>query len=118
MSKFKVGDKVKVVNYGHLIWMSDEMANLMREPKPIPSKGEYAYDLNPSVVGKGGVVKGVDSKGYSYALDGIAGKTAWFEEDQLELVGPDTLVGKVLEHYKGFTLTKLFNHIANKTNEK
>lgn len=68
MSKFQVGDQVKVVNYGSLVWPYNEPP----------------YDIHPELVGEVGIIATVD--GNSYAIDGIPGKHAWYDDGQLELV--------------------------------
>jgi hypothetical protein len=88
MSKFKVGDKVKVVNYGSIYWT--------RKGEPVPSsfvllKGSLEispylwYDMQPELVGKQGIITAVGSSGDEYSLSGIEGKIAWYENQQLEL---------------------------------
>jgi hypothetical protein len=76
--KFKVGDKVKVVKYGHIIHhYKSETGNWAAE------------DISPDIVGKEGVVREVSNSqpGWvTYALDGIPEKTAWYNQNQLELV--------------------------------
>jgi len=96
--KFLIGDRVRVVNYGGLAWhsvkdwkrmfdqksVSDETPpNLLKEQEDL-----YVYDINPSIVGKEGVVREVDlTQGkFKYALDGIAGKSAWYDDQQLEKI--------------------------------
>lgn len=89
MQKFKAGDRVRIVKYGHLIFSFE--------------KGEEkAIDIRPEYVGKEATVVGsyfdLYRKGYSkedpnmerdrkqYHLDGILGKEAWWNEGQLELI--------------------------------
>lgn len=83
--KFKIGDRVKVVNYGHAVWSCcDDMA--LPLIRPASSKDDsWVFDMNRAVVGKKGIVVEVLDSG-SYALSGIPEKTAWYNEDQLQLV--------------------------------
>lgn len=95
-TKFKIGDKVKVVNYGHLIWQNKTNQDAERkfhkdngipyQELPIVSDdGKTQYlDLHSDLVGKEGVVADISSSG-DYALSGLS-KYAWYSEIQLELV--------------------------------
>lgn len=88
MNKFKVGDKVRVVKYGHPLWESK------KDPQPCSfpiiqeseSGGCWIKDMSPELVGQIGVVDEVSlTQGrYQYGIDGIKGKHAWYNEDQLE----------------------------------
>jgi len=94
--KFKVGDKVKVVNYGHLIWQNKTNQDAERkfhenngipykELKVLSDDGKTQWlDLNPDLVGKEGIVDKISDSG-DYALKGLS-KYAWYSEKQLELV--------------------------------
>lgn len=82
MTKFKVGDIVRVVNYGHLIW--DINAS---------NDGIIDVDINPEIVGRRGIiVKAYTTQGndrYAIELDlinGSRGKYAWYDNEQLELI--------------------------------
>lgn len=68
-AKFGIGDKIKVVNYGHR-----------------PSMG--TFDMSASAVGKEGLVCEVtNTQGvWQYAVEGIPEKHAWYKEDQLEMI--------------------------------
>jgi len=95
-NKFKVGDKVKVINYGHLIWQNKTNQDLERQfhkehgftYKELPvlsDDGKTQWlDLSPELVGKEGVVDKISDSG-DYALNGLS-KYAWYSEKQLELV--------------------------------
>jgi len=75
--KFNLGDKVKVVNYGHQVFTT---SNGVRSE----------YDALPGIVGKEGMVTKVSTvqNKPSYSVSGIPEKGSWFNEDQLELVKP------------------------------
>lgn len=78
MPKFKIGDKVKIVNFGH--WIVDHKDGLWS-----------SRDIEPQLVGKTGIIREVSDKGdngVSYALKPIdfKGKEAWYNERQLELM--------------------------------
>lgn len=122
--KLKVGDKVKVVEYGHLMFRykkgyqeeSDYFAKAQAEFNNSMSKvlfGEHAIfedvesvkgkpepdniykdcgdmwwiDMSPGLVGQEGVIcKVTNTQGrLKYAVDGISGKYAWYDDKQLEL---------------------------------
>ncbi len=84
-TKFKVGDKVEIVNYGHLIWENKKMP-LQRSKLPIYSEDEDTawVDISPSLIGKKGVIteckktQGIDN----YSISEIG---AWYCNDQLKL---------------------------------
>lgn len=73
---YKVGDKVRVINYGGLV-------------DQIMGNGEIKkVDLASEIVGKEGViVQIINQQGVpKYKIEGIPMKTAWYDEEQLELV--------------------------------
>ena len=113
-NKFVIGDKVRVVKYGHAgwqskdhypkakqwgdtlagkIWFSDKhfIAPLDKNAKPpnILSEDKYGYttDSSPELVGKIGIIADVSDG--EYAINGIPGKYAWYNEEQLEMVNPN-----------------------------
>lgn len=71
----KIGDKVRVVNYGHIIHRFN-------------GEGWTPVDILPSIVGKTGTIREVDivQGERHYALKGIPQKEAWYYEDQLEKI--------------------------------
>ncbi len=87
-NKFVIGDKVRVVNYGHPIWMNKNLD--MEINLPIISEDDKVvwYDMNNGVVGKVGIIEKVKKiQGIlGYSLNGIPEKTAWYTENQLEMV--------------------------------
>lgn len=95
-SKYGIGDKVKVVNYGHLIWQNKTNQDAERkfhEQLGIPYKelpvlsddGKTQWlDLSPGLVGKEGIIDKISESG-DYALSGLS-KYAWYSENQLELI--------------------------------
>jgi hypothetical protein len=95
-SKFNIGDKVRVIKYGHLSFM----AKSLHVSQPIiknMSDGYYLVDSAPELVGRVGIVSVVghhlQNDGYEYTLNGIPQKHAWYNEEQLELINanPNTL---------------------------
>ena len=83
--KFKVGDKVKIINYGSLLWAHKTFPLSFKE---IRREGDtIIYDILPSIVGeKGIVVDAHKTQGNpTYAVHGVPKKYAWYDENQLEL---------------------------------
>jgi hypothetical protein len=80
-NKLKVGDKVRVINYGSLLWENDKYGNLT------------TFDMSPELIGKEGVVSKVTkTQGVTeYAVDGIPEKHAWYDRDQLERLPSELL---------------------------
>ena len=74
MNKFKIGNVVKVINYGGLVWY--RVGGELKE-----------WDICPQMVGQTGIVREVNEVqgSYKYALD-IPGKQAWYDEGQLESI--------------------------------
>lgn len=85
---YGIGDKVKIINYGHLIWESaTEKSNF---PFNVIFENDKirALDISPFLIGQIGIVSDVSSiQGIpSYALNHIDGKHAWYDEAQMELI--------------------------------
>lgn len=90
MQKFKAGDKVRIINYGHLVWQ-------------VGGGKEISWvDISPELVGKQATVDGSyadfielgkpnflghrnEQNEKQYALLGVS-KHAWYNEEQLELI--------------------------------
>jgi hypothetical protein len=75
MTKFRVGDLVEVVNYGHPYWQS--------------LGGELvAVDTCPELIGQQGIItKAITTQEIEqYSIDGIKHKTAWYQNGQLKLI--------------------------------
>lgn len=92
--KFKEGDTVKVVHYGHLVWenVAHDGPRLFTESPSVKKHlrdGDIQWwDISPQLVGQTGRVSlvGMCQDIPLYALSGIPGKSAWYNEGQLELV--------------------------------
>lgn len=90
---FKSGDKVRIINYGHIMFMrkDDEY-----KPDNILFENEYIYriDMMPQIVGKEGIIKGSyfdlygNGRKDEYCIEGIPGKTSWYNQAQLEPIKP------------------------------
>jgi hypothetical protein len=90
---FKVGDKVRVINYGSKAWAHGEMVKYMREkydpnwPKnaiQVFKDGHVCFDQDPDRIGTEDVIEEVcDVQGRTqYSLS----RSAWYYDDQLELI--------------------------------
>ena len=77
---YGVGDKVRIVNYGHPIM----------QVIPENKDGERIswIDISPEIVGREGIVCEVSMiQGTpQYAIDGIPEKHAWYSEPQMEMI--------------------------------
>ena len=95
-NKFKIGDKLRIINYGSLIWQNKTNQDAERkfhedngfpykELKVLSDDGKTQWlDLHPELVGKEGIVDKISDSG-DYALTGLS-KHAWYSENQLELI--------------------------------
>jgi hypothetical protein len=83
-SKFTIGDKVKVVKYGHPIWFNKQFKQEIEFPILFEDDNSIWCDINSEIVGKIGIVDGVSNNRYS--LFGIPEMAAWYNEEQLEMV--------------------------------
>ena len=88
MANYRIGDKVKIINYGHLIWELEGQES--NSPFKVIFKNDKvrALDMSPSLVGQIGIVSAVGStQGIpEYAIDNIEGKHSWYNESQMELI--------------------------------
>lgn len=93
MNKFNIGDKVRIIKYGHLMYINRLDAVFMEvyKDKEDLSKDNSiikAVDTNPDLIGREGTIikisgfQGQDNYIYQYSIEGIG---AWYNEDQLEL---------------------------------
>jgi len=86
--KYKIGDRVKIVNYGSLIWCDKDFLLEKSSFPLIKEDGNIQFfDIAPSLVGQVGVVDSVKiTQGIpSYSIDDIRGKHAWYDEGQMEI---------------------------------
>jgi len=87
--EFNIGDNVRIVKYGHLIWESKTMPGQRSNQKSYYEDDKRAWiDIVPHIVGKEGKVyqKIKTDNGYRYSLSGISGKHSWYYFEQLELI--------------------------------
>lgn len=74
----KIGDKVRIINYGHLIWYKDEKTDKIKW-----------MDLYPELVGKEAkIVEKTKTQGVKYYGLKIKGEgyMSWFTKKQLEKI--------------------------------
>jgi hypothetical protein len=73
---YNIGDKVRVVNFGNIVWYRTEDGKYFKK------------DIASEVIGQIGIIDSKhDVQGkMNYSIDGIAGKHAWYISEQLELV--------------------------------
>ena len=92
-SKFKVGDKVTIINYGAILWIHKDELELMEKKfgkMNLHIISEVAntiyYDVMPEIIGQSGIIVQAQctQNKWSYAIDG-PNKHAWYNNDQLEL---------------------------------
>ena len=85
----EIGDKVKIVRYGHLIWESKTIPGARSEAKAYWEDDKRAWiDMCPRMVGQKGTVfdKVKTQNGFQYSLAGVTGKSSWYHEEQLEKI--------------------------------
>jgi len=84
---FNIGDKVKVVNYGALVFEAFDCDR----PLPLPVYKEdkeqnyRAYDIRPELVGRMAIIAGGSDK-HGYSLQFKDDEISWFNLSQLELI--------------------------------
>ena len=92
----KIGDRIRIVNYGHIIFFSKEERH--REDRervarvfPLIEEGEdfYYYDMRPELIGEEGEIVNKTTSGgssrYSVQFDS-GNRISWFSEKQLEKI--------------------------------
>ena len=90
--KFKVGDKVEIVNYGHALLTNDALMSEAFKDHWIGGNPAH-IDMHSSLVGQQGTIAKVENGVmygdgrivFSYAIDGLD-KYCPYHEDQLKLI--------------------------------
>lgn len=79
---YGIGDKVRIINYGHLIWEGKPCSPIGKVIKETDKV--YWTDLKPEYVGREDMICGVSMiQGVpSYSLK----TSSWYDEGQLELI--------------------------------
>jgi hypothetical protein len=86
--KYKVGDEVVIVGYGHRFWSYDPVPGcnfpVLYDNK---EEGYKVYDMSPELVGQKGTIDDAHlTQGIpTYSVNGPT-KHAWYDEQQLELL--------------------------------
>jgi len=82
--KYKEGDRVRIIKYGHLMHGPKAMFPGMKVI--VEEGGNAIFDMSPALVGQIGVVVKVSIPQPGLIQYSLAGpnKTAWYNEDQLE----------------------------------
>lgn len=85
--EIKIGDKVRVVGAGGIVFSVDPMISKSFVYLGYED-GFHWYDILPGIVGRDGVVVDItETQGNKkYSLSGIPEKSSWYSDDQLELV--------------------------------
>jgi len=100
ISKFKKGDKVRIINYGHLYWENKSIRNEYFKqlivdtliPKNIVKETDDIYwcDLRPELVGKEAIIETISFTNtipnYGLYFTERHSYSSWYSENQLELV--------------------------------
>lgn len=83
-AKYKIGDKVEIINFGSLLFENKHSTDPKLNFKVYAEDENFRYlDMNPELIGKIGIITKVS--GGEYAINGIPGKSAWYNELQLKL---------------------------------
>jgi hypothetical protein len=88
MTKFKIGDQVRIIGYGQPFWWNSN-SGMPRPNFPVIEENEdlTVFDLRPEIIGQVGIVSKAETcqgRG-TYALEGTT-IYAWYDDDQLELI--------------------------------
>lgn len=95
IQKFKVGDKIRIIKYGHPLFGIRKMLNYKFPDKIIQEEGGYNYiDLHPEYINKEGVVKELyyfnydetDDESLVYIIENVTDKPICVYHNQLELI--------------------------------
>ena len=82
-SKFKIGDKCKIVKYGHLIRENKKMEGQSLDLPTYYEDDMFRWvDIGPERIGKEVIIAGISSDGKSYSTDLFS----WASVNQLELI--------------------------------
>lgn len=85
---YGIGDKVKVVKYGGVMWHRKEGQKPLSLPLIQETDDFWWYDTCPECVGKEAIITYVTNTQNrpGYSLKGDFNKRSWFNEEQLELI--------------------------------
>ena len=91
--KYRLGDVVKIVNYGHLIWAWEDAIGdapisfkeySRDEPEEEGGRTLIWFDIAPQVVGEKAIIGEIDKGRYRLQFMPNGNKSAWFTEIQME----------------------------------
>lgn len=87
---YGIGDKVKIINYGHLIWEDKDIPEIQKINKPTYYDDDFVrfIDIQPELINQKGLIDKVEITQNipRYSISGIYGKSAWYMEDQLKMI--------------------------------
>lgn len=86
MSKFNIGDQVRVINYGSLIFITNykktDSDTVWEE-----TEAGITCDLKPELIGQTGIItEAIGEENTAYSIHGIPDKKKGYADGQLELV--------------------------------
>lgn len=93
----KVGDKVRIINYGHQVWWFKSdwdawqqlMGKVKAEPYAKSDDGKMIFlDLAPERVGREDIITKHTEPQYGFHRYALDKNGAWYSKDQLELINP------------------------------
>ena len=95
-SKFNIGDKVKIINYGHLMCEHVDDHVKIKGCPVYKTEGKYVFvDMEPHLKGRRGLISGITKTqgDWGYKIVFKHDSLAWLDEEQLELINanPNTL---------------------------
>lgn len=87
---YGIGDKVKIINYGHLIWEHKDIPENQKSKRPTYYEEYFMrfIDINPELINQKGLIQEVSNTQNTpkYSISGIKGKTSWYSEDQMKMI--------------------------------
>ena len=83
---FEIGDKVRIIKYGHMIFVhkdDDKYKTILGL-----TEGFKCVDAMPELIGKEGIITEIGETFYmnTYAIEGITSKSKWYDDGQLEKI--------------------------------
>jgi hypothetical protein len=114
LNKFQTGDRIEIVNYGHIAWCGEEFkAAMFPEAKVLNKKDRLlTIDTNPSLIGKKGIIveQSKCQGNYEYAIKFDAGGySAWYFEGQISKNYFETILFEIA---RIFRFDKIINWLS------
>jgi hypothetical protein len=92
-NKLSVGDKVKIINYGHFTWAYKDAWHKMYSSKPSniikETEGAYHFDISPEKVGQEDTIKLISEPQPGLIRYGLEKNGSWYSKEQLELINKE-----------------------------